>query len=237
MFSEGELKDMEGLKRESDFIEDKYGCTSKKYGNTIGRLRVLTNGPFLISSECTSACDEEKLTAYDFEKHSGKEGTGKWKSHIWVVMYNNKVPLWRTVLKYYKHASNGANELNCLRAKHLFHCDEFIRCTRRKKERRFRLQTDDERQSPAKMMKNEQAGRVAGVALNLRRANVALLVSVSVASSAVSSIASVALASTCPKYRALSHNEAPGIDPFYASMLFYHFLTGNLSKRFLKKQI
>ncbi|XP_039011049.1 protein ULTRAPETALA 1-like [Hibiscus syriacus] len=147
MFSEGELKDMEGLKRESDFIEDKYGCTSKKYGNTIGRLRVLTNGPFLISSECTSACDEEKLTAYDFEKHSGKEGTGKWKSHIWVVMYNNKVPLWRTVLKYYKHASNGANELNCLRAKHLFHCDEFIRCTRRKKERRFRLQTDDERRT------------------------------------------------------------------------------------------
>ncbi|GMI63682.1 ULTRAPETALA, ULTRAPETALA1 [Hibiscus trionum] len=145
MFTEEELKDMEGLKRGSDFIEVKCGCTSKKYGDTIGRLRVFSNGQFLISCECTPACDEEKLTPYDFEKHSGKEGTRKWKNHIWVVMKSKKVPLWRTaLLKYYKHASNGANELKRLRAKRLFHRDEFIRCTKCKKERRFRLRTDEE---------------------------------------------------------------------------------------------
>ncbi|KAK8691261.1 hypothetical protein V6N13_074778 [Hibiscus sabdariffa] len=145
MFTEEELKDMEGLKRGSDFIEVKCGCTSKKYGDAIGRLRVFTNGQFLISCECTAACDQEKLTPYDFEKHSGKEGTRRWKNHIWVVMNNKKVPLWRTVLlKYYKHASNGANELRRLRAKRLFHRDKFIRCSKCKKERRFRLRTDEE---------------------------------------------------------------------------------------------
>ncbi|KAE8675229.1 Uridine 5'-monophosphate synthase [Hibiscus syriacus] len=213
MFTEEEFKDMEGLKRGSGFLEVKCRCTSKKYGDTIGRLRVFTSGQFLISCECTPACDEEKLTPYDFEKHSGKEGTRKWKSHIWVVMKNKKVPLWRTaLLKYYKHAANGANELNSLRAKRLFHRDEFIRCTRCKKERRFRLRTNEEcrvyhdalnarsfaflSESPAKMKKNEQAGSVAGAALNLRRAKVVLLVSVSAASSAVFLIASIALAST-----------------------------------------
>ncbi|KAG4149895.1 hypothetical protein ERO13_D05G361500v2 [Gossypium hirsutum] len=145
MFTEEELKDIEGLKRGSDFIEVKCGCTSRKYGDTIGKLRVFTNGQFLISCECTPSCEEEKLTPYDFEKHSGKEGTRKWKNHIWVVMKNKKVPLWRTVLlKYYKHASNGANELTSTLAKRLFHRDEFVRCSRCKKERRFRLRTDED---------------------------------------------------------------------------------------------
>ncbi|KAE8692298.1 Protein ULTRAPETALA 1 [Hibiscus syriacus] len=225
MFTEEELKDMEGLKRESDFIEVKCGCTSKKYGDTIGKLRVFTNGQFLISCECNPVCDEEKLTPYDFEKHSGKEGTRKWKNHIWVMMHGKKVPLWRTVLlKYYKHASNGDNELTSLRAKRLFHRDEFIRCTKCKKERRFRLRTDDECQSPAKLMKNEQAGRVAGAALDHLLAKVALPVSVSAATSADLSIASVALASTSSKMQSLDAiaKALSIMDPFYASM-FYHF--------------
>ncbi|XVF70387.1 hypothetical protein PTKIN_Ptkin11bG0157800 [Pterospermum kingtungense] len=145
MFTEEELKNMEGFTRGSDFIEVKCGCTSKKYGDTIGKLRVFSNGQFLISCKCTPACDEERLTPYDFEKHSGKEGTKNWKNHIWVVLNNKKVPLWRTVLlKYYKHASNGANGLSYLQGKRVFHRDEFVRCARCKKERRFRLRTEEE---------------------------------------------------------------------------------------------
>ncbi|KAK9046365.1 hypothetical protein V6N11_052255 [Hibiscus sabdariffa] len=57
------------------------------------------------------------------------------------------------------------------------------------------------------MMKNEQAGRVAGAALNPRRAKVALLVSVLAATSAGFSIASVALASTLSKMPSLELGE------------------------------
>ena len=61
MFTEEELKDMEEFKRGSDFIEVKCGCTSKKYGDTVGKLKVFTNGQFLISCNCTPACDAGKL--------------------------------------------------------------------------------------------------------------------------------------------------------------------------------
>ncbi|XVF18974.1 hypothetical protein REPUB_Repub11eG0070600 [Reevesia pubescens] len=134
-FTEEELKNVEGFKKGSDFIEVKCGCTSKKYGDTIGKLRVFTNGQFLIS------CHAHRLAM----KHSGKEGTRKWKNHIWVVINNNKVPLWRTLLlKYYRHASNGANGLSTSQAKRLFHRDEYIRCSKCKKQRRFRLRTEEE---------------------------------------------------------------------------------------------
>ncbi|KAL4336061.1 hypothetical protein GQ457_07G014100 [Hibiscus cannabinus] len=200
MFTEEELRDLEGLKRGSDFIEVKCGCTSKKYGDTVGKLRVFSNGQFLISCECTSVCGEDKLTPYEFEKHSGKEGTRKWKNRIWVMRNGKKVPLWRTaLLKYYRHASNGANELVRMRAKRLFHRDEFIRCTKCKKERRFRLRTDKECQSPAKVRKSAPAGRVAGAALDLRLAKAALPVSVSGATSAGFWIASAAPASISSK--------------------------------------
>ncbi|XVE80210.1 hypothetical protein DITRI_Ditri14bG0121500 [Diplodiscus trichospermus] len=139
MLADKELKGMEGFKRGSGFVEVKCGCTSKKYGDTIGKLRVFTNGQFLISYKCTQACQEESLTPYDFEKHSGKEGARKWKNHIWVVINNKKVPMKRTVLmKYYKHASNAANGLSVLHAKRIFHRDEFMSCSKCKKERRFR---------------------------------------------------------------------------------------------------
>ncbi|XVE50380.1 hypothetical protein DITRI_Ditri01bG0158000 [Diplodiscus trichospermus] len=145
MFNEQELKEVEGFKRGSNFIEVKCGCTSKKFGDTIGKLRVYTNGKFMISCDCTPTCHEEKMTPYDFEKHSSKEGTKNWKNHIWVVINNKKVPIWRTaLLKYYKHASNGANGQSTAQSKRFFHRDEFISCSKCKKERRFRLRTEEE---------------------------------------------------------------------------------------------
>ncbi|KAE8723513.1 LSD1-like2 [Hibiscus syriacus] len=209
MFTEEELKDMEGLKRESDFIEVKCGCTSKKYGDTIGKLRVFTNGQFLISCQCTPVCDEGRNQEME-EPHLGDDE-------------RQEGSFMEDLLKYYKHASNGDNELTSLRAKRLFHRDEFIRCTKCKKQRRFRLRTDEECQSPAKLMKNEQAGRVAGAALDHLLAKVALPVSVSGATSADFSIASVALASISSKMPSLEAiaKALSILDP-YAS-LFHHF--------------
>ncbi|XP_022717035.1 protein ULTRAPETALA 1-like [Durio zibethinus] len=145
MFTEEELTGVDGFKRGSRFIEVKCGGTSKKYGDTIGKLKVSSNGQFLISCKRTSTCDEERLTPYDFQKHYGKEGTRKWKNHIWVLMNNKKVPLGRTaLLKYYKHASNGANRQSTMQAKRIYHRDEFISCSICKKERRFHLRTEEE---------------------------------------------------------------------------------------------
>lgn len=83
----------------------------------------------------------ERFTPYEFEKHSCREGTSKWPSHIWVLVNGKKKPLWRTVLlKYYKHATNEAS--GSMRRN--FHRDEFIQCWRCRKERRFRLRTKEE---------------------------------------------------------------------------------------------
>ncbi|KAF2285949.1 hypothetical protein GH714_009146 [Hevea brasiliensis] len=56
-------------------------------------------------------------------------------------MKDKKVPLWRTpLLKYYKHKANGASGS----MRRIFHRDEFIKCSKCKKQRRFRLRTKKE---------------------------------------------------------------------------------------------
>ncbi|KAF2314288.1 hypothetical protein GH714_025061 [Hevea brasiliensis] len=141
LFPENELKDMVGFKRGPDYVEVKCGCTSRKYGDAIGNLRVHASGQFLITCDCTPGCREKRFTPYDFEKHSGKEGRIKWPSHLWVLMNDKKVPLRKTpLLKYYKHVANGASGS----MRRIRHRDEFIQCSRCKKERRFRLRTKEE---------------------------------------------------------------------------------------------
>ncbi|ESR65201.1 hypothetical protein CICLE_v10010695mg [Citrus x clementina] len=143
MFNEEQINKMKGLRREPDFIEVQCGCTSRKYGDTIGKLKIFANGQFLIDCVCTTGCKEGNMTPYDFEKHSGKDGARKWTHHIWVSIDEEKAPLHKTVLlKYYKHTSNEAST-SC-RGKRIFHRDEFIGCSRCKKERRFRMRTKEE---------------------------------------------------------------------------------------------
>ncbi|XP_037496266.1 protein ULTRAPETALA 2 isoform X2 [Jatropha curcas] len=142
LFREKELNDIDGFKRGHDYVEVKCGCTSKKYGDAIGLLRVFASGQFQITCDCSPVCKRGKrFTPYEFEKHTGKGGRNRWKSHIWVVMKDKKVPLWKTpLLKYYKHIANGASGF----MKRVFHRDEFIKCYKCKKERRFRLRTKEQ---------------------------------------------------------------------------------------------
>ncbi|KAJ4726244.1 Protein ULTRAPETALA 1-like protein [Melia azedarach] len=143
MFGKAEIEDMQVLKRGYNYIEVRCGCTSRKYGDAIGKLKIFASGKFLIDCECSPDCPEKKMTPYDFEKHSGKEGNRRWTHHIWVLMNEEKVPLYKTaLLNYYKHATNEAS--NSSRGKRTFHRDEFIRCARCKKQRRFRLRTKEE---------------------------------------------------------------------------------------------
>ncbi|XP_057455730.1 protein ULTRAPETALA 1-like [Lotus japonicus] len=142
LFSDEELSEVCGVKRVGNCVEVTCGCTSHRYGDAVGRLRVFSNGDLEISCECTPGCTEDKLTPAAFEKHSGRETAKKWKNNIWVIVDGEKVPLYKTVLlKYYNQVSRGANGSN----KHQNgHRDEFVRCTSCNKERRFRLRTKEE---------------------------------------------------------------------------------------------
>lgn len=89
--------------------------------------------------------DIDKLTPAAFEKHSGKETPGKWKNNIWVILNGEKVPLLKTVLlKYYNQALKNGNGSQRSQNGRLVHRDEFVRCTKCRKERRLRLRTKEE---------------------------------------------------------------------------------------------
>lgn len=58
LFGEEELREMSGVKRSDDHIEVTCGCTSHRYGDAVGRLRVFLNGDLEITCECTPGCQE-----------------------------------------------------------------------------------------------------------------------------------------------------------------------------------
>ncbi|KAJ6802554.1 protein ULTRAPETALA 1 [Iris pallida] len=145
LFSDEELREIGGVKKGADFVEVMCGCTSRRYGDAVGRLRVFASGDLEVSCECTPGCDEEKLTPAAFEKHSERETARKWKSNVWVMVKGEKVPLFKTaLLKYYNQASKTANGSHKGPNGRPCHRDEFIRCTRCNKERRFRLRNKEE---------------------------------------------------------------------------------------------
>lgn len=57
LLEEEEVKKMGGFVEGSDFIEVHCGCTSKKYGDSPGKLRVSAAGQFLIFCFCSDACN------------------------------------------------------------------------------------------------------------------------------------------------------------------------------------
>ncbi|XP_050217349.1 protein ULTRAPETALA 2-like [Mercurialis annua] len=141
LFMEKELKEIDGFKRGTDYVEVNCGCTSRRYGDSMARLTVYANGQFLIACDCAPGCQSERMTPYEFEKHAEREGNSRWTSHIWVLINNKKVPIWRTpLLKYYKLTANRASGSK----KRIFHRDEFICCSKCKKNRRFRLRNKEE---------------------------------------------------------------------------------------------
>lgn len=121
------------------------GCTSRRYGDAVGRLRVYATGDLEISCDCIPGCQEGKLSPAAFEKHSGRETARKWKNNIWVIVDSEKVPLYKTpLLKYYDKASKSANGSHRSNNGRVCHRDEFVRCAKCNKERRFRLRNKEE---------------------------------------------------------------------------------------------
>ncbi|RDX93232.1 Protein ULTRAPETALA 2, partial [Mucuna pruriens] len=142
-FDEEELKMIQGFKRGADYIEVVCGTTNKAYGDYIGKLKIDNKGEYSITCHCCPGCPLENVTLEEYEKHAFKEGSGRWKSNIWVHYEDeDRVPLWKTpLMKYYTRQANVANWKGAALRKRTFHRDEFMRCSRCKKERRFRLRT------------------------------------------------------------------------------------------------
>ncbi|CAN8270996.1 unnamed protein product [Cochlearia groenlandica] len=141
LFSEEELQDISGLIVADDYVEVMCGCTSQRYGDAIARLKVFSDGVLQINCQCTPACLEDKLSPAAFEKHSERETSRNWRKNVWVFIDGDKVPLSKTVLlRYYnqtlKHSSNNGSNV--------VHRDEFVKCSRCGKERRFRLRSKRE---------------------------------------------------------------------------------------------
>lgn len=61
MFTEEEVSEISGLNIGEDYIEVMCGCTSHRYGDAVGKLRVFPSGHLEINCECTPGCDEGKL--------------------------------------------------------------------------------------------------------------------------------------------------------------------------------
>jgi hypothetical protein len=58
LFSEEELREVSGVRWGEDFVEMTCGCTSHRYGDAVGRLRVFASGDLEVSCECTPGCHE-----------------------------------------------------------------------------------------------------------------------------------------------------------------------------------
>ncbi|PHT76590.1 Protein ULTRAPETALA 1 [Capsicum annuum] len=145
LFTEEELREISGVKKEDDYVEVMCGCTSHRYGDAVARLRVFSSGELEITCDCTPGCTEDKLTPAAFEKHSGRETARKWKNNIWIIVNGDKVPVVKTpLLKYYNQTSKHANGSNKTQNGRACHRDEFLKCIECEKERRFRLRSKEE---------------------------------------------------------------------------------------------
>lgn len=61
MFQDYEVKDMYGFNNGKNFIDVICGCTSYRYGDTVGKLRVYASGVLEIKCECNPTCHEGLL--------------------------------------------------------------------------------------------------------------------------------------------------------------------------------
>ncbi|GFY99058.1 developmental regulator, ULTRAPETALA [Actinidia rufa] len=61
MFGEEEVREISGFTRGHDYVEVMCGCTSYRYGDAVGRLRVFVSGDLEICCECTPGCPEVQV--------------------------------------------------------------------------------------------------------------------------------------------------------------------------------
>lgn len=95
-------------------LEFKCGCTSKELGDTVGLLKVYKSGELVIFCECKPGCAEagKPLSPSGFERHAGRGAAKKWKNTIWLVVENERVPLYKVkAMEPYVEKNKGRKNL------------------------------------------------------------------------------------------------------------------------------
>ncbi|XP_011090050.1 protein ULTRAPETALA 1-like [Sesamum indicum] len=138
MFTVEELASFHGvIQNTQEFLEIDCGCTNPRYGDTPGKFRAYVDGRLEIDCKCTEDCPRVNLSPVEFARHAGKTNAhNNWMSQIWVFTRDgHKVALRRTcLLKHYRHTFQRP-------LRQVTHRDEFVRCSRCDKQRRFSLRT------------------------------------------------------------------------------------------------
>lgn len=65
-FNKEELKTIQGFEIGTEYIEVGCGCTNKKYGDFIGKLKINDKGRFSITCECFQGCSIGKYFSIPF---------------------------------------------------------------------------------------------------------------------------------------------------------------------------
>ncbi|KAJ0972274.1 hypothetical protein J5N97_020233 [Dioscorea zingiberensis] len=144
MFLDKELKDIYGLKIEDNFVEVTCGCTSWRNVDTIGKLQIFKSGDLQIKCDCTPRCKEARLILKSILSRRIEEDGRT----IYVMIKDKKESLLKTrLLKYYNLSLKSDGSSRKLRKRKSYHHDECVCCVLCKKERRFRIEKDKERQA------------------------------------------------------------------------------------------
>ena len=61
LFKDEELRDIAGVVRGEDFVQVTCGCTSRKYGDAIGKLKISDTGDLEVRCDCINDCQEGQL--------------------------------------------------------------------------------------------------------------------------------------------------------------------------------
>ncbi|CAI9115524.1 OLC1v1016439C1 [Oldenlandia corymbosa var. corymbosa] len=141
MFTNEDVSGFMGVTRvEPNIIEIECRLTLRRYGDSYGKLRISTDGKLEIDCCCFSNCPKVNLSPVEFARHMGKNtNIDNWKNHLWVMdAEGNRISLGKTNLLRY-HIQTFERPLR----RPYVHRDEFIRCSKCNKERRFSRRTKE----------------------------------------------------------------------------------------------
>ncbi|XAR56583.1 hypothetical protein NMG60_11037124 [Bertholletia excelsa] len=145
MFRNEELKDINGIKIETDHVQVTCILKSQDHGEQAGKLKIFADGKLEISCECVPNCPEDKLSPTSFLKHNEKRQVKSWKNRICVIKGNDKrIPLRDTALLKYYYKQKPEEVERVLKRRQTIHHDEFLCCSKCGKYRRFELRSMQE---------------------------------------------------------------------------------------------
>ncbi|XP_024975585.1 protein ULTRAPETALA 2-like [Cynara cardunculus var. scolymus] len=122
------------------YIEIICGCTSTRFGDKLGLLRIADDGSILAICNCNENCNQVFTSPVEFAKHGSRASSvSNWRSKVWVRNCNGKkTKLSKTCLLRYYRGDEYRRPYN-----EVGHRDQFLNCSACNKLRRFELRTKE----------------------------------------------------------------------------------------------